>query len=366
MQDLVEFCAWMYTQTRDPGSIWDYAKTAHLDADFFGAGIVDGNAENLIKVMTHDRSQLCRIQSPKEKQFTPRKILITSKDGYTDTSILALAYTVFAKCMTLEEAWLHLHCEQKRNFFLFDGQDMATMRALFKPLIAASPHSAMHKFQALTRPNTPWFDTNFSGNFPSRILPHLYLGNLQHANNFGMLRAIGVERVLSVGESPKWLKPTTGAGWLSSFGALQKSNLSADTAELPIIHMHVGKIQDNGVDTITEHIEPCLKFIDEGVRLGQATLVHCRVGVSRSASICIADVVRRLNLPLEHAYLFVRARRLNVIIQPNLLFMYELLRWAQEERSRLQGLPEGQLAPRSIEWTTLATKIAALNRFYIR
>src|SRR5277367_2462155 len=82
------------------------------------------------------------------------------------------------------------------------------------------------------------------------------------------------------------------------------------------------------------HVIILMSSLDAGYRAGEKTLVHCRVGVSRSASICIAEVIRRTMLSLPRAYLFVRARRLNVIIQPNLLFMYELMKWEELEFSR--------------------------------
>jgi dual specificity MAP kinase phosphatase len=103
-------------------------------------------------------------------------------------------------------------------------------------------------------------------------------------------------------------------------------------------------------------------------------LVHCRVGVSRSASICIAEVMRRTSLSLPRAYLFVRARRLNVIIQPNLRFMYELMKWEEFEFAR--NLERRVLDPfadtgeqqreykREMEWAWLCKEIADLNKTY--
>jgi dual specificity MAP kinase phosphatase len=61
-------------------------------------------------------------------------------------------------------------------------------------------------------------------------------------------------------------------------------------------------------------------YAEEGRKKGTRTLVHCRVGVSRSATICIAEVMNELGLSFPRAYCFVRARRLNVIIQPHLRF----------------------------------------------
>ena len=90
-----------------------------------------------------------------------------------------------------------------------------------------------------------------------------------------------------------------------------------------------------------------------------ATLVHCRVGVSRSATICIAEVMSSLEMSFPRAYCYVRARRLNVIIQPHLKFAYELLKWdeiCQQKR--------GETVKRELEWATIAREIAAMNKPY--
>jgi len=68
-----------------------------------------------------------------------------------------------------------------------------------------------------------------------------------------------------------------------------------------------------------------------------------------------------LGLSFPRAYCFVRARRLNVIIQPHLRFVYELLRW-EEVQQRRRGLP----VRREMEWATVSREIAAMNRPYSR
>ena len=91
----------------------------------------------------------------------------------------------------------------------------------------------------------------------------------------------------------------------------------------------------------------------------KATLVHCRVGVSRSATICIAEVIASLGLSFPRAYCFVRARRLNVIIQPHLRFAYELLKWEEICQKR-----RGEPVKRELEWAQIAREIAAMNKPY--
>jgi protein-tyrosine phosphatase len=66
-------------------------------------------------------------------------------------------------------------------------------------------------------------------------------------------------------------------------------------------------------------------------------LVHCQAGISRSATICIAYVMKLYGIGLEEAFDFVRARRSH--ISPHLNFMHQL----QQYELQLQ-----QLAPSKI------------------
>ncbi|KAL1918033.1 uncharacterized protein VTP21DRAFT_3299 [Calcarisporiella thermophila] len=211
------------------------------------------------------------------------------------------------------------------------------------PMILAAPCSgliygtdpfagdpALDVLQRESRERFPWFYVpQFEGSFPSRIQPFLYLGNLNHASNPAMLRALGITHVVSVGEF---------------------ANLPRDTFELKFVE----NCFDDGIDSLWHYIDECVEFIENARRQNGTVLVHCRVGVSRSATIVIAYVMYHLNLSLAQAYLYVRARRLNVIIQPNLKFMYELL----QHEHRLRGR-------RSIFWSVLAKEVHALNLCYI-
>ena len=76
------------------------------------------------------------------------------------------------------------------------------------------------------------------GSLPSRIMPYLYLGNLNHAQNPEMLSLLGITRVLSIGEPIQWPQEDVQA-W-------GPENL-----------MFVDKVQDNGVDPLTAEIEKC-------------------------------------------------------------------------------------------------------------
>ncbi|EEP80379.1 conserved hypothetical protein [Uncinocarpus reesii 1704] len=272
----------------------------------------------------------------------PRKILIHCADGYTESSLLAIAYFMFAEGVPVHEAWLRLHCEKKRNFFAYPS-DVTFLTTIQHKLLRESP--AAKASRLVSQPDPDWM-TRLDGSLPSRILPYMYLGNLTHANNPELLRALGIKRILSIGEPVSWQDAD-----LQNWGS---DNL-----------MMIDDVQDNGIDPLTKEFDRCLGFIEKGKLDGTATLVHCRVGVSRSATICIAEVMASLGLSFPRAYCYVRARRLNVIIQPHLRFVglpsYELMKWDELLRQK-----RNQPIRRDLEWITITREIALMNKPYSR
>ncbi|KAK3344756.1 hypothetical protein B0H65DRAFT_184549 [Neurospora tetraspora] len=295
---------------------------------------------------------------------SPRKILIHCADGYTESTVLGIAYYSYSTGLPIPEAWLKLHTIMKRNFFAYPS-DVSFLAAIAPRLLQESPIGADRSLAQVTElvRNEPKWWTGFDGSLPSRILDYMYLGNLTHANNPDLLRAMGIGQILSVGEMAMWRD-----GELQEWG---EENTCI-----------VRGVQDNGIDPLTDEFERCLEFIDRGRRLGTATLVHCRVGVSRSATICIAEVMRSMGMSFPRAYCFVRARRLNVIIQPHLRFAYELLKWEELLRSHQEtkdhgnytltadgkeddeSSSEGQGIKRELEWGEIAREVALMNKPY--
>lgn len=78
-------------------------------------------------------------------------------------------------------------------------------------------------------------------------------------------------------------------------------------------------IQDQPNANISRFFDESYEFI-ESSRTG--VLVHCRFGVSRSATIVIAYLMRKFDVPFDAAYNFVRSKR---FIQPNDGFTRELM-----------------------------------------
>lgn len=210
------------------------------------------------------------------------------------------------------------------------------------------------------------------GSLPSRILPYLYLGSLKHANCLPLLSKLGIKKVISVGEPLYWLSGSNfqkhhdimihelNDGDVEIYNIIpnNRSNLTVDEV------MKVNNLQDDGIDQLESSLPVILKYIDdEYIKSNGQTkiLVHCRVGVSRSATVAIAEVMKRLKVNLPQAYLYVRVRRLNIIIQPNLKFMYELFKW-EESQNRIHN---NQTHSREIDWFALCREITLLNNPYL-
>ena len=81
---------------------------------------------------------------------------------------------------------------------------------------------------------------------------------------------------------------------------------------------------DNNCD-IAKYFEVATEFIHNH---NGGVLVHCQAGVSRSATICIAYLMKYLGLSFFSAYMAVKASRL--VIAPNAGFVKQLLKFEDE------------------------------------
>ena len=83
------------------------------------------------------------------------------------------------------------------------------------------------------------------------------------------------------------------------------------------------KIKDSDDANILAPFEEVYAFVEEARRNSGACLLHCIAGMSRSASLVIAYVMRRDSLSLLAAVEFVKARR--PMVSPNVGFMRQLI-----------------------------------------
>ncbi|KAJ2751929.1 tyrosine/serine/threonine protein phosphatase [Coemansia pectinata] len=135
---------------------------------------------------------------------------------------------------------------------------------------------------------------------PQLIMPYLYLGG---AGNVAeeQLQALEITHVLNV--------------------AREVSGPPASTA-----YRHC--MWDHNEPDLARYFSECFGFIDSARTRHQGVLVHCQLGVSRSASLIIAYVMRTMAMGFSPAYEYVRLRA--TCISPNLSLIAQLSEYGEQ------------------------------------
>ncbi|XP_036406759.1 protein phosphatase Slingshot homolog 3 [Megalops cyprinoides] len=132
---------------------------------------------------------------------------------------------------------------------------------------------------------------------PSKIFDYLYLGSEWNAANFEELQKNNVGYILNV--------------------TMEIDNFFPES----FTYMNI-RVYDVEATDLLAHWNNTYNFINKARQSGQAVLVHCKMGVSRSASTVVAFAMKQQHWPLDCALAYVRERR--PIVQPNEGFMKQL------------------------------------------
>lgn len=140
---------------------------------------------------------------------------------------------------------------------------------------------------------------------PNQVVPGIFLGSIEAAYNKHRLRELNVTHVVSlVEQAPPY--------------PLLFKYLLIDVPDI------------ESTDLLGRFDEAC-QYIDSSLK-GGACLIHCQAGMSRSATITIAWVMKSYRLRFNDAHDFVRERR--PIILPNPGFVEQLQKWEAELEKR--------------------------------
>ncbi|TRY81342.1 hypothetical protein DNTS_029765, partial [Danionella cerebrum] len=138
---------------------------------------------------------------------------------------------------------------------------------------------------------------------PVEILPFLYLGSAFHASRKDMLDMLGITALINVSSNCP--------------------NHFEDHYQYKSI-----PVEDNYKANISSWFNEAIEFIDSVRNKGGRVFVHCQAGISRSATICLAYLMRTNRVKLDEAFEFVKQRR--SIISPNFSFMGQLLQFESQ------------------------------------
>ncbi|BFZ07246.1 hypothetical protein BsWGS_10285 [Bradybaena similaris] len=138
----------------------------------------------------------------------------------------------------------------------------------------------------------------------SQVLPFLYLGNERDAKDLSRLKSLNISYVLNV-----------------------TSHVPHYYDEQGISYKRI-PASDSAQQNLKQYFEEAIEYIDDARQNNAKVLIHCHAGVSRSATITIAYLLKHTKLAMADAYKFVKGKR--AIISPNFNFMGQLLEFEQD------------------------------------
>jgi protein tyrosine phosphatase len=153
----------------------------------------------------------------------------------------------------------------------------------------------------------------------NEIIPHLYLSNWYTSNNTELLSRYKIKAVITIETNPK-------PDFIYTY---YKTHV--------IDNMYI-TLPDSPDANIIQHFGRTYDFINKHISKGENVLVHCMAGVSRSATIVLNYIIRKLyennevtTCPcklLNEVIEYVRTKR--PVVNPNEGFKKQLLMAAME------------------------------------
>jgi hypothetical protein len=270
--------------------------------DMYATGVpTENNAFNIFFTRLYQLLQFIEDQSERG-----RRILIHCSDGYTETSLLVLSWIMYRCKLHLPDAYLYLQKSRSFFVYAADLPTLRQIEnKIFNDMAEPSPkrrkselcHDTIKRLVIKGAPDVemtengrllhddayinavsnninnntnndivetipsniykqlyldptdeelklfPWFySPRFEGSFPSRILPFLYLGNLNHATNHDMLKALNITHIVSVGE-----------------------NADVDAKGFKVLYLD--NLYDDGIDPIRGRLDSVMAFVGKSIYL---------------------------------------------------------------------------------------------------
>lgn len=122
--------------------------------------------------------------------------------------------------------------------------------------------------------------------------------------------------------------PAVNPGLLREMGVTCVVNAASELPDTPLpndreVAYYKVDVEDRPNADLLSHMDFVADMIEEVRCAGGKTLVHCVAGVSRSASLCLAYLIKHERMPLRKAFAHLRSRRPS--IRPNTGFFTQLI-----------------------------------------
>lgn len=121
---------------------------------------------------------------------------------------------------------------------------------------------------------------------------------------------------------------------------LNASNTCPKPDFIPESHFLRVPVNDSFCEKILPWLDKSVDFIEKAKASNGRVLVHCLAGISRSATIAIAYIMKRMDMSLDESYRFVKEKR--PTISPNFNFLGQLLDF--EKKIKNHGSQPGHIS----------------------
>lgn len=145
---------------------------------------------------------------------------------------------------------------------------------------------------------------------PSRLLDHVYIGSQSNAESLRLLRELGVTHVLNCA-GYKGPRPVPDASPYEGLGI--------DYCEF--------QAEDTDRYDICQHFPEAFQFLEAVRRRGGVALVHCALGINRSAAVCVGYLMVHAQMTLLQATRLIKNKRR--VVLANRAFQRQLVRYAR-------------------------------------
>ncbi|KAJ7071311.1 hypothetical protein C8F01DRAFT_1206845 [Mycena amicta] len=209
-------------------------------------------------------------------------------------------------------------------------------------------------------PTVPYLDG------PIQIIPGIWLGSEENAKDWRGLRERGIKSILNVAKEVVSPFDNVPAHALRGFASTPNLNATEQDSDDPTFYpaniatgrpgMHYLKLQwSHGQQNLVEQGFPqAMTFTDAALERGDGVLIHCQLGISRSATFVIA--LRSPSVPseiwalkgMQGAYTFLKEK--SKWVGPNMSLIYQLLDYEKKLRGDTGDLSGTESGAEDEEW----------------
>lgn len=185
--------------------------------------------------------------------------------------------------------------------------------------------SDVEAFSGLTSPNPTSLSPIDLMSAPAMVLDNLYLGSVSDAYDAAFLKRHNIKHIVNAA------RECTD----EAFGPKDRGDPVYEIRKS--IRMLSIPLDDHPDAPIEAHFENFCEYISEALAAKEPVLVHCQVGVSRSAALVIAYYMTAKQVGFDEA--FAAVKKLRPLVSPNIGFCLELQRLEERLSSRNSSMP---------------------------